>query len=490
MRTVATIIWALCLATGADAQLAAARDWAQFRGPGARGIADGGAELPVEFGPEQNVVWKCALPAGNSSPCVVGNAVFVTGAAERELITVCVDRDSGEVRWRQALEVEAVERVHRVNSLASPTPCSDGERVYVYFGSFGLLAYDFEGKEVWRRVLKPAKNIFGTATSPIVVGGRVILHRDTNDDSWVEALDAETGETAWRIDRTGFPSSWSTPVVWRRGDTEELLIYGAFRLTAYDLTDGSERWSVPGLADEPCITPVTGDGMVFVTSYNMHTNPEVIGLPKFDKLLADYDTDGNGTLNRDEVKPNKSILSRMDADGEGDHPLRGFFRFLDADRNGELDATEWQKMHAWLEGFEHANAAIAIRPPKDGETAPSIAWQQPRGVPECPSPLYHDGRLYLVKNGGLASCLDTRTGAVLYRKRLGARGPRYSSPVVGDDKIYAASARGVVTVFKTGDALEVLAHNDLGERIMATPALVDGVIYVRTERTLYAFGKR
>ena len=117
-----------------------------------------------------------------------------------------------------------------------------------------------------------------------------------------------------------------------------------------------------------------------------------------------------------------------------------------------------------------------------------IAWQHPHGVPECPSPLYYRGRVYLIKNGGIASCLDARSGEVRYQERIGARGPRYSSPVVGDGKIYAASARGVVSVYQAGDELKVLAHNDLGERIMATPALVDGRVYVRTAAHLYAFG--
>lgn len=110
-----------------------------------------------------------------------------------------------------------------------------------------------------------------------------------------------------------------------------------------------------------------------------------------------------------------------------------------------------------------------------------------RGLPES-SPLYIDGRVYLIKNGGIASCLDAATGELRYQERLDAGGPYYSSPVVGDGKIYAASARGIVTVYETGDTLQVLARNDLEERIMPTPALLQGCVYVRTEQALYAFG--
>ena len=476
---------AACVVAGS---LAGQAEWSQFRGPGSRGIAAATAALPVEFGPEKNVRWKLEVGPGHSSPCVFGQRVFLTACVDRKLQTLCIDAERGRLFWRKELDVAKVERVHRVNSAASPTPVCDGERVYAYFGSFGLIAYDLEGEEVWRKPLAIERNIFGTATSPIVADGKLIFVRDTNAESYVEVMEAATGKRVWKKDRTGFPSGWSTPVIWTRGDRQQLLVYGAFRLTGYALADGEELWSVPGLADEPCVTPVHGDGLVFVSSYNMNINPEVVGLPEFADLLKQYDTDKNGRLNRKEVEPNKSILSRMDADGEGDHPLRGFFRFLDGDRSGEIDAKEWQKIVRWLNSFEHKNAILAIRP-GDGDRDAEIVWQHPRGVPECPSPLYHDGRLYAVKNGGIASCFDAKTGEVKYQQRIGARGPRYSSPVIGDGKIYAASARGFVTVYAVGDELRVLAQNDLGERIMATPALAHGSVFLRTDKHLWAFSK-
>jgi outer membrane protein assembly factor BamB len=463
-------------------------DWNQFRGPGGTGIAAGTKKLPVKFGPNDYLNWKCDVGAGHSSPCIRGELVFLTTSAGKKLETWCIDRKTGEVRWRRAVTANVIERHHRINSPASSTPTADGERVYVCFGSFGLLCYDFAGAELWRREVEPARNMFGTAASPIVFDKLLIWNRDNRTGSNLEAIRGATGETVWRTDRGSFGSGWSTPTVWRNGDVDELLIYGVFQLTAYDVRTGKERWSVPGLADEPCITPVTGEGLVFVSSYNMRINPEVIGLPTFERLREDYDTDGNGKLNREEAKKNKSVLSRADADGEGDHPLSMFFRFLDKDRDGEIGATEWKKMSSWLGGFKHANALVAIRPGDGEKKSAEIAWQHGRGVPECPSPLYHDGRVYLVKNAGIATCLDAKTGELAYQERIGSRGPCYASPVVGDGKIYTASARGVITVFAVGDELKVLARNDLKERIMATPALVDGTIYVRTEKHLFAFG--
>jgi outer membrane protein assembly factor BamB len=380
-----------------------------------------------------------------------------------------------------------VERMHEINGPASSTPTTDGERVYVYFGSFGLIAYELDGEEAWRREMPLPQNSFGTAASPIVVEDLLILLRDVNGESFLEAIDGESGDVLWHMEREGFGSGWSTPSLWRREGTDELLVLGVWWLTAYDLADGSERWSVPGLTDEPIVTPTVGDGLVYVSSYNMNRGTEVIGLPEFEELLVEHDHDGDGELNRDEAAENASVLSRFDADGEGDHPLRIFFRFLDEDQDGSITAAEYPKLASWLGAFEHANAVVAVRPGADGKPA-EIAWQQARGVPECPSPLYYEGRLYLIKNGGMMSCLDAGTGEIVYQDRTGARGPCYASPVAGDGKIYTASARGEVTVVKAGDELEVLARNDLGERIMATPALVDGAVYVRTEKHLFAFG--
>jgi outer membrane protein assembly factor BamB len=220
----------------------------------------------------------------------------------------------------------------------------------------------------------------------------------------------------------------------------------------------------------------------------MKNNPEVIGLPEFDELLEEYDKDNDDMLTREEVKENQSILSRYDADGEGDHPLRGFFNFLDVDRSGKITVKEWAKMISFLNSFKQENALMAVRPSNDPEKEPEVVWKHNYGVPECPSPLYYDGRVYMVKNGGIVSCLVAETGELKYQDKLREGGPYYSSPLVGDGKIYVASTRGVITVFEPGDDLNVLARNDLKERMMATPAIVDGIIYVRTENNVYAFG--
>jgi outer membrane protein assembly factor BamB len=481
-RVIATIV----LASAGALPVSAQTQWNQFRGPEGRGVAADAQPLPATLDPERNLAWSCDVPLGHSSPCIWGDRIFLTGATERVVETICIDRTTGAVRWRQAALTDMFESRHRINSAATPTPATDGEHVVVYFGSCGLIGYDFDGNERWLRRMRIPENMYGTATSPIMAGGRVVFLSDNASGSFLEAIDPATGATIWRKDRSAFTAGWSTPMCFDNDGVAEIVCYGVGWITAYALEDGAERWSMPGVTDEPCITPAAGAGLVFVTSYNMRTNPEVIGPPDFATLLKQYDGDGDGVLTFAEVRSNRSILSRHDAEGEGDHPLAGFFRFLDKDRDGLLTAEEWDRMQAFLDQFEFANGLIAIRP-GDAERETEIVWQQRRGVPECPSPLFHEGRVYTVKNGGIVSCVDAATGAVHFQTRLGAGGPYYASPVVGDGKVYAASAGGVVTVFAEGDTLEVLARNELDGRIMATPALAGGAVYVRTDTRLLAF---
>jgi outer membrane protein assembly factor BamB len=132
---------------------------------------------------------------------------------------------------------------------------------------------------------------------------------------------------------------------------------------------------------------------------------------------------------------------------------------------------------------------LAIRPGGSGEvTATNVLWKEPRGVPEVPMPLYYNGRVYAVTNGGTVSCMDAQTGKLVFRGRLGAGGAYFSSPIAAGRRIYFASGEGVVTVIGGGDRLEVLAKNDLPEPIFATPAVIGDVIYFRTPTQMYAFG--
>ncbi|HJS73545.1 MAG TPA: PQQ-binding-like beta-propeller repeat protein, partial [Vicinamibacteria bacterium] len=150
------------------------QDWNRFRGPNGSGIAET-TGLPIEFGPEANVVWKRALPAGHSSPVLTEDRIFLTAVEGDELFTYCLDRRTGNVLWRRRAPRERSEKLDRRNTPASPTPATDGEAVYVFFGDFGLLAYEADGKERWRLPLGPFDNAYGMGSSPIVVDDMVVL---------------------------------------------------------------------------------------------------------------------------------------------------------------------------------------------------------------------------------------------------------------------------------------------------------------------------
>ncbi len=160
-------------------------------------MADG-AKPPIHFGPTTHLRWKTAVPAGVSSPIVWGDRVFVTALAEDKLVTLAFDCTSGRELWRRVAPTDKIERCHGFSSPAASTPCTDGERVYAYFGSYGVIAYDFEGKEAWRRPFARLPIRYGTSTSPILAGGHLILQRDGNSaDAQLIALAPMTGETVW-----------------------------------------------------------------------------------------------------------------------------------------------------------------------------------------------------------------------------------------------------------------------------------------------------
>ncbi len=423
--------WIIVAATVVLSSFAGAADWPQFRGTNSSGIGDG--KPPVEFDPNQNVLWKTPVGSGLSSPVISRGRVFLTefDRATKQLATLCIDQRTGKILWRRTLAPGEIEKVHQIGSPAAPTPATDGERVYVYFGSYGLLSYDYEGKLLWERRLPIPQNIYGAVASPIVAGELVVLNHQ-GKDAYLLGVNRRDGKTVWKTDRSQFQYGWSTPVYWRHDGIDEILVLGGDfgpnqRLIAYNPADGAERWWVAGLP--PCgkSTPVIGGGMVFLAA------PDII----------------------------------MDVEAEQRNP----------ERAAQIYAN-------------NASRVMAIRPGGKSEVNQThVAWSEHKGTPGVPSPLYYNGRIYTFLNGGIVFSRVATTGELVYSGRTGAMGYYYSSPVAADNRIYVASEDGVVTVLDGGEELKVLARNKLDGQILATPAIVDGKIYVRTEDHLYAFGR-
>ena len=196
-------------AEGPDSSTLASVRWTQFRGPNASGIADDQADVPVEFGPEKNVLWTTELPPGASSPCIWDDRIFLTGFEKtaKKLEVICIDRSEGKVLWRRDVKAKEIEKVHGSSTPASATMATDGERVYAYFGSRGLLCYDFEGNPLWSIEMPVAKTRNGSGTSPIVVGDVVLLNRELEDDPHLLAVDKVSGEVVWKHPHVFAPAS-------------------------------------------------------------------------------------------------------------------------------------------------------------------------------------------------------------------------------------------------------------------------------------------
>lgn len=480
--------WFCCLlsSTALGAPPESPVNWSRFRGPDGTGVAEGVDRLPTDLAASDALKWKIETPHGHSSPIIVGDSIFITGFEDKKLSTLCYDRSSGAQKWRRDLESPELEKVYQ-HGPATPTPVSDGTRVFSVFGSFGVIAYDLAGEELWRQPRPIRKNMFGSASSPVIIENRLIVFAGSEEESHLQTIEPETGKVIWERKRPGPASSWSTPVLWKSAEGRDaILVYEPFHLRAIALDDGAELWSVPNLADEPVTTPQQFGDLIFTTSYNLRTNLEASGLPTFDALLKECDANGDGEIDAAEVKTNKSILSRPDADGQGDHPLRMFFRMLDADKSGKINAEEWPKIKSWMESWNHANGLLALKPGEEG-SPPTLAWEHASGVPECPSPIVVDRRIYMVRNGGIVTCVDAKDGKELFKQRLGGGGPYYASPVAASGRIILASERGQVTQINAAAEPKVVSTFDLGEPIWATPALAPGQIVIRSDTHLWLF---
>ncbi len=435
----------LLAATAVFTSASYADNWAQFRGPGARGVADG-ADIPTTWSATEHVAWKAPIPGrGWSSPVVWNKYVFITtvvnqGESEapkkglyfggnrlkvsesvHQWKVYALDLETGAVRWEREVHAGApVAPIHLKNSYASETPVTDGEHLYVYFGGVGVFCLDFEGKTIWEKRFDDRKMRFGwgTAASPILHGDRLYLLNDNDEDSWLLALDKMTGKEVWRVAREE-DSNWSTPYVWKNSHREEIVTLGTDAVRSYDL-DGKLLWQLRGMSSITIATPFAeGDTLYFSSGY--------VGDRKARPIYA------------------------IRAGAEGDISLA----------EGELSND-------------------------------SVAWCRPMASPYNPSTLLYKERLYVLYDRGQVSCFNAADGSVIYEKERLPKGAGFTaSPWASDDRIFCLNEDGTTFVLKAGDTFELLASNELGEGNMgmATPAIVDGTLLLRTSTRVYAIKK-
>ena len=223
--------------------LVMASDWPQFRGPNAAGLSDE-TKLPLEFGPDRNVVWKTAVPPGHSSPSVAGDKIFLTAIENDKLFTIALDRATGKILWRREAPRPRKQEIERpANGPASASPVSDGRNVYAFFADFGLLAYGPDGNELWCMPLGPFNNPFGHGASPILAGGTLLMNCDQDTNSFLIAVDKNSGRVLWRTERPHAQRGYATPVLYQpQSGNSQVIVAGSYRLSGYDLKTGKEVW--------------------------------------------------------------------------------------------------------------------------------------------------------------------------------------------------------------------------------------------------------
>lgn len=454
---------------------ARADSWSQFRGSNANGVSDGKLKLPAEIGPDQNLLWKTPLPSGHSSPVVHGNRVYVTGVRDQKFFTFALDAQSGKIVWEVEAPHKGLEKVHQTaGSHVQATPVTDGERVIVLFGSAGLFCYDTSGKQQWHLPLGPFKNDFGTGSSPILVGDRIVLNQDHDTDSFLMVLDKHTGKVIWKTDRSEFPRNYATPVIWEVKGKKQIVVAATLRAIGYDFETGKEIWTVRGLARIVNMTPTVGpDGMLYLPTWSPGGDEtDRIDAPPFTDAVREHDKNKNGSLEENEV-PNG--------------PLKQRFTQIDRDKDGHITRAEYEFMRRVF--LDAQNVIMAIKPGGTGDiTETHVQWKYKKSLPYVPSPICYQGHVYMVKDGGIFSCLDAKTGQLVKQERVYGASSYFSSPVLGDGKIYTISQRGDLTVLTARPDWEILCRAKFREDTYATPAIANGRIYLRTNGHLYCFG--
>jgi outer membrane protein assembly factor BamB len=423
--------------------------WPSFRGTQASGIAEG-QHLPDSWNGKtgENILWRTSIPGlAHSSPVVWGNRIFVTSAVSSDpkatfrpglygdgdaskdssrhrWVVYALDKNTGKIVWeRIAHEGPPIEKRHIKSTYANSTPATDGRIVVAWFGSHGVHAYDVNGRFLWKvdlgRLDLGAYDIptfeWGSASSPIIWNGLVILQCDTQTDSFLLALDEATGKTVWKTDREELPS-WGTPTVAMTSAGPELVANASNYIRGYDPRTGKELWRLGRSSKITAPTPIFAEGVFVVASGRGPERPIFV------------------------VRPNS----------------RGDLTLPDGKTNSE-----------------------------------AIPWSRTGRGSYMPTPLIYNGLLYVLANNGLFDAYNLQNGEEVYRQRLPLIGSGFSaSPVAADGKIYLANEDGEMLVIAAGQKFSHLSTNSMGELLMATPALSDGVMYVRSATSLFAIGRK
>ena len=418
--------------------------WPHWRGVQQTGVASGDA--PTQWSDSSNVAWKIEIPGrGHSTPVVWGDRIFVTtavptgrksepsnaaggrgagrggfgsqsagGNEEQQFDVLGIDRLTGKTLWRRtALTATPHEGYHfQYGSFASNAPTTDGQRVYVSFGSRGLYVYDMNGSPVWQKdfgLKMRMFNGFGEGVGPVLDEGRLLVLADHEDEGFLTMLDAATGKEIWRTPRTD-GTNWAAPLVVTHAGRKQIVVNSARKVRAYDYQTGKQIWETAGLGQNTIPRAVQHQDLVLVMS--------------------------------------------------------GF-------RNPQL---------------------MAIRLGREGDLAgtDAIVWRMDRGLSYTASPVLLDGKLYFITDTAMVSAVDVATGQPVYQQvRLPKPYNIKASPIAVAGRLYFPTEEGDVIVAKIGQTFEIVATNTLTDQsFIASPALADGDMYLRSRTHLYRISEK
>ena len=477
------------------ANISMADDWPQFRGPNCSGISPSVKPLPVRFsdpkdGPPENIAWSVPLADGIASPVVADGRIFTSAMIGEETVALYgFDAATGEQLWQRQWETGPLARIAEVSSYASSTPVADGERVYFYFTSLGMLAVDAKtGEDVWHTKLPEPFFAFGwgPGASPVLYRDMLLFCQDDDLYPSLHAFDKHTGEILWRDDRLDMNVNYSAPVICTTEGGDEIVVAGTGMLIGHDPQSGARKWWAKVLLRDIMTTPVSHNGIVYVSLASG-------GITNQWLATADTVETGNsdGRLTRQEIQ---------DSVGKTKVPEAFFERTFgrgDLNEDGVLEGEEIDLAFLHPDNFAGASFdvvgdaiydrfIIAVRGGGRGDvTETHVVWRhRSKKVAHLPSPLLIHGRIFGIAAGGVVFCREAERGEQLWLGRLNNFGRYFASPVYGDGKLYVAGQNGNVLVLREGTELEILARNDLGSGILATPALADGRIYIRARNKL------
>ena len=395
-----------------------------------------------------------------SSAIVIGKRLFLSADEGENLLLLAFDVRTGKRLWRYSMRRSRRNEIDGArNDPASPTPATDGQAVYAFFHDFGLIALSLDGKELWKLPLGPFPNNYGMGASPILHGESLFLQCDQLHGSFLLSVAKRTGKVRWRTPRPKVLEGWATPLVLPKSG--ELVTVSSNGVESFDLETGKGKWALPANDGIMIPTPIT-DGKILIATIRGSDQPT---FPAWDDTAKELDSDQDGKLTPKEVSKRYNI---------------GSFGIADNDRDGYVVETEWNRFRNRGVG-EFGITAIRL-------ADKNVVWRYKRSLPYVPSPVLYRDVVYSVRSGGIITAIDLETGLLLKEGRApGALGDYFASPVAADGMIYLANAEGKVTVIKAGPQWEVLAVNDLGDSISASPTIADGAIFIRTNSKLYCF---